>query len=132
MLEPAEFFGWISALAEHRPTFFSVFHASVTPRNLWPLLAEMEVPRPPQALDAPPFLEPLRSTAQSGEAEDAAEPEEPPLVVTVQVSDTVWTLCERYGCTREQFWEWNGYLWDERGWPRDANYLQPGWRVRVR
>ena len=60
------------------------------------------------------------------------EPEEPPLIITVQVSDTVWTLCERYGCTREQFWEWNGYLWDERGWPRDANYLQPGWRVRVR
>ena len=130
-LSPAEFSRWVAALAEHRPTFFSLFHASATPRNLWPLLAEIEVPRPPQPTETSPLLEPLRSAAQP-EMESPAEPEEPPLVVTVQVSDTVWTLCERYGCTREQFWEWNGYLWDERGWPRDANYLQPGWRVRVR
>jgi len=30
-----------------------------------------------------------------------------------------------------QFWEWNGHLWDEQGLPRDANYMQAGWRVRV-
>jgi len=131
-LTPAEFSKWTLALLEHRPPFFSVFHAATTSRDLWPLLAEVEVPRPPQATEMSPLLEPLRPTDRLDGEEPPVEPEEPPLIITVQVSDTVWTLCERYGCTREQFWEWNGYLWDERGWPRDANYLQPGWRVRVR
>lgn len=130
-LTPTEFAGWITALAEHHPTFFSIFHAAATPRDLWPLIADVSVPRPPHPPTTAPLLEPGLPTHPEA-PEEAAEPTGEPLIVTVGVSDTVWTLCEQYGCTREQFWEWNGHLWDERGWPRDANYLQPGWRIRVR
>jgi hypothetical protein len=49
----------------------------------------------------------------------------------VTVNDSVWSLCERYSITRDQFWEWNGHMWDERGLPRDGLYMQEGWRVRV-
>ncbi|HHS96973.1 MAG TPA: LysM domain-containing protein [Chloroflexi bacterium] len=129
-LTPTEFSRWTAALAEHRPTFFSVFHVAATPRDVWPLLSELEVPRPPQPIELPSLLEPARPAAQPEEKGPTDKPA--PLLITVQVSDTVRSLCEQYGCTKEQFWEWNGYLWDERGWPRDANYLQPGWRVRVR
>ncbi|HIQ02588.1 MAG TPA: LysM domain-containing protein, partial [Anaerolineales bacterium] len=63
------------------------------------------------------------------------EPEEPvippPVYHVVTVNDTVWGICERYGITRPQFWEWNGHLWDERSLPRDPVYIQEGWRVRV-
>jgi len=130
-LAPTEFARWLTALSEHRPTFFSIFHAGATDRDLWPLLAEVRVPRPPRSASVAPLLEPASSTAQEAALDSSAEPARQPVIVTVQVSDTVWSLCEKYGCTRAQFWEWNGYLWDERGWPRDANYLQPGWRVRV-
>jgi hypothetical protein len=51
--------------------------------------------------------------------------------VTVKTSDTVWGLINRYGLGKDQFWRWNAHLWDSRGLPRDADYLQEGWRVRV-
>jgi len=88
-LTPAEFSKWTLALLEHRPPFFSVFHAATTSRDLWPLLAEVEVPRPPQATEMSPLLEPLRPTDRLDGEEPPVEPEEPPLIITVQVSDTV-------------------------------------------
>jgi hypothetical protein len=49
----------------------------------------------------------------------------------VTVNDSVGGICREYGISRAQFWEWNGHLWDELGMPRDALYLQEGWRIRV-
>ena len=32
----------------------------------------------------------------------------------------------------EKFWAWTAHLWESRGLPRDPDYLQEGWRVRVK
>ncbi len=130
-LTPEEFILWANALAEHRPTFFSIYRAGVTDRDLWPVLAALTVPQPP----APSVEGPtgLSEPAPPGTPTPTPPSEliEQPVYVIVQPNDTVWMLCQEHGCTRAQFWEWNGHLWDERGLPRDANYLQAGWRVRV-
>lgn len=129
-LTPEEFSVWVEALAEHHPPFLSIFHAAATDRALWPVLARLHLPGPPRAAAPQPLiLSPVLLEAAAPSA--VTEPAEQPLIVTVEIGDTVWSLCEKYGCSRAQFWEWNGYLWDERGWPRDANYLQAGWRVRL-
>ncbi len=130
-LTPEEFIPWANALAEHNPTFFSVYRAAVTNRDLWPILAALVVPRPPE-----PAVEAPAATSEPASSETAAPapspgPVEQPVYVAVQPDDSIWMLCREHGCTTAQFWEWNGRLWDERGLPRDANYLQVGWRVRI-
>nr|HID14898.1 LysM domain-containing protein [Anaerolineae bacterium] len=132
-LTPEEFIPWANALAEHNPTFFSFYRAAVTNRDLWPILAALAVPQPPEPespVEKPtgPSEPALLKTAASAFSLEAVEQ---PVYVTVQPDDTIWMLCQKHGCTRAQFWEWNWHLWDERGLPRDANYLQAGWRVRI-
>jgi len=55
-----------------------------------------------------------------------------PIYITVRTSDSVWGIISRHGISREQFWAWNAHLWDSRGLPRDPDYLQEGWRLRVK
>ena len=55
-----------------------------------------------------------------------------PVYYTVAPSDTVWGIITRHGLTRENFWVWNAHLWESRGLPRDPDYLQAGWRIRVK
>lgn len=130
-LTPDEFAHWADALTRHKPTFFSVFRAAVTNPDLWPILAGLALSQPPEAITAKPVELPepvpleMLTSAPSPELEGQA------VYITIQPDDEVWRLCQDHGCTRAQFWEWNGHLWDERGMPRDPDYMQAGWRVRV-
>jgi transposase-like protein len=64
--------------------------------------------------------------------EPTAEEKSPqPVYYVATIDDTVWGICRRHDITQAQFWQWNGYLWDEMGMPRDTLYLQEGWRLRV-
>ena len=102
----------------------------------------VEAPPPPVDPEPPPLPEPFLSL--ESEPEPEPEPVPPPrpeprpevapstaVYHEVTVNDTVWGICRQYGINRDQFWKWNGYLWDEVGMPRDTLYLQDGWRVRV-
>ncbi|MFP4343955.1 MAG: LysM peptidoglycan-binding domain-containing protein [Anaerolineales bacterium] len=110
---------WVETIVQHGVDFFSVYHAAVTEKALWPILQAANVA--------------CRVEAPQGDTEltepGVAVPQ--PVYVTVKTSDTVWGLINRYGLGKEQFWRWNAHLWDSRGLPRDADYLQEGWRVRV-
>lgn len=137
-LTPQEFLEWAQVLADRDPPFYSIYRAGVTGRDLWPILAALgEGAPPPQPTPsveepAPPSTEPVPPPEPPTEEVEKPEGEPPPPVYhVVTVNDTVWTICDRYNLPREQFWEWNGHLWDERGLPRDPVYLQEGWRVRV-
>ncbi len=145
-LTAREFLEWVEALAAHDPPFFSVHRAMTTDRELWPILASVGEPLVPSPVPAPAPPIPAAEVVQDAkppmpEAEPALppapepEPEAPPspsaVYHTITVNDTVWTICMKYGISRDQFWEWNGHLWDEHGLPRDTLYLQEGWRVRV-
>lgn len=130
LLSSQEFLDWAETLAEQSPPFYSIYRAGTTGRELWPILAALgevgPVPQPATQVAGPAVVE----AAPPAEAEP--EPESPPPVYhVVTVDDTVWGICDRYDLPREQFWAWNGHLWDERGLPRDDLYLQEGWRVRV-
>ncbi|HEC33160.1 MAG TPA: LysM domain-containing protein [Chloroflexi bacterium] len=133
-LNAQEFLEWAQALAAHSPSFFSVYRAGTTDRELWPILAALgevpptSVPQPPPA-EPEPALPPAEPLPLKPKVEPPAAP--PPVYHVVTVNDTIWSLCKRHGITRAQFWEWNGHLWDERGLPRDPVYMQEGWRVRV-
>lgn len=138
-LTPGEFAHWARVLAEHAPPFFSVFRASVTKRDFWPSLADLAVVQPPVTAQPPvivaaepvalPEPEPLETTVSDPSLESEGEDV---VYIVVQADDVVWKLRQEYDCTRKQFWEWNGYLWDEQGLPRDPDYMQVGWRVRLR
>lgn len=150
-LTPEEFTHWTDVLAEHGPTFFSIFHAAMTNRDLWPILARLAVPQPPEPAIVEPLLLPKLAMPQPPEAvvekpspppEPASLEEIPPptpsselaedaIYVTVQLDDTISILCQKHGCTWSQFWKWNRHLWDERSLSRDPDYMQVGWRVRV-
>jgi hypothetical protein len=161
-LTPPEFLEWVQLLANYGPPFFSIYHAAMTGRDLWPILAAL-VEGPPEAQTSPdvepePFELPAMTMAPvssleatqampTGDLQDELhrrpEPAAPAAVEKAQagepgavyhdvtVNDSVWGICTKYGISRDQFWEWNGHLWDEMGMPRDILYLQDGWRVRV-
>lgn len=129
-LPPEQFLLWANALSEHRPTFFSVYQAATTHRDLWPILAAMQVPEPPP--EKPPPAEALTVAAPPTSPRHPPSSAEQAVYVVVGRDDTFWGLCDKYGCTKEQFWRWNGHLWDVHGLPRDPNYMQDGWRVRVK
>ncbi|MBN1178546.1 MAG: hypothetical protein JXD18_05005 [Anaerolineae bacterium] len=90
-----------------------------------PSVQAVREPRPAVPQPAPKPRPAPRSTKESAPAEHAG------VYHDVTVNDTVWSLCKQYAISRAQFWDWNGYLWDETGKPRDILYLQEGWRVRV-
>lgn len=149
-LSGQEFLEWAQALAAHDPPFYSIYRAETTPRELWPILAALgvspspvlvtppEVAEPePVAIPAPSPIETQPTPVAPAEV-PATQPvveedtcESPPVYHIVTVNDSVWSLCARCGLSRAQFWEWNGHLWDERGLPRDALYMQEGWRLRI-
>ncbi|MBP8863384.1 MAG: LysM peptidoglycan-binding domain-containing protein [Anaerolineae bacterium] len=116
---PEDLIPWVEAVMRHGVDFFSVYHAALAEKALWPILQTATLRCQPAAVSV-------------------ATPEEPgvilpqPVYITVSANDTVWGIISRHGLSRTQFWEWNGHLWDSRGLPRDADYLQAGWRVRVK
>jgi len=116
---PEAFIPWVESIAQRGEDFFSVYHAAGLERAFWPLLATIGQGQEESA--------PVPAVPEAGKA-----PVAQPVFIVVQPQDSVSALVARYGITREQFWEWNGYLWDERGMPRDPDYMQAGWRVRVR
>ena len=148
------FLEWAQALSAHAPSFFSIFRAKTTPRDLWSVLSAMGEEAPPQPVPpprptrrprvapkfSPPVPEPAPSLAREPAPQPPLTPElemelgpvgPPPEYHLVTVNDTIRSLCERNGVSRDQFWEWNGHLWDDKGLPRDSLYMQEGWRVRV-
>jgi hypothetical protein len=137
-LSVQEFLGWVEALASYAPSFYSIYRAGTTDRELWPLLAALgeSVPVPahvpePRPADVRPAPQPESPSVADPDLTDETESASPPVYRVVTVNDTLRGLCRQYDITPEQFWKWNGHLWDERGMPRDALYLQEGWRVRV-
>ena len=103
----------------HGVDFFSVYHAAIAEKALWPILQTVSVR--------------CQATAVSVTApEDPTAIVPQPVYITVNANDTVWGIISRHGLTRNKFWEWNGHLWDSRGMPRDPDYLQAGWRIRVK
>jgi hypothetical protein len=100
---------WLSVLAAHRPTFLSLYRAASIPEEAWPLLAETRTAHPGER------------PAEGPEGDYA----------TVRPGETVSSLCLRHRCSAQQFWAWNGHLWDALGQRRDPGLLEQGWVVRV-
>ncbi|MBN2003373.1 MAG: LysM peptidoglycan-binding domain-containing protein [Anaerolineae bacterium] len=122
MLLPEEFIPWIESIARHGMDFFSVYHADNTEKALWPMIESVNVAcmeTGGHAAVAEPVVESVVPVAQ-------------PIYITVATSDTVWGVIARYGLSKQQFWTWNAHLWDSRGLPRDPDYLQEGWRLRIK
>ncbi len=116
---PEMFIPWIEGIIRHGIDFFSVDHAAVTEKVLWPLIQSIGVP-----MEAAPAFSEIADESGAYLAQ--------PVYVTVTSRDTVWGLINRYGLTKEKFWEWNGHLWESRGLPKDPDYLQEGWRIRIK
>ncbi len=118
---PEELIPWTEAVIRHGVDFFSVYHAALAEKACWPILQAANLPcmKAETQLAAETVVEPGLMIAQ-------------PVYVTVIAGDTVGGLIGRHGLKRTLFWEWNGHLWDSRGLPRDSDYLQEGWRVRVK
>jgi hypothetical protein len=123
---PERFIPWVEGVARHGTDFFSIFHAADTEKALWPMLQAINIA----------CLE-TDGRVPIHDADDVSAAMNPtmiaqPVYVTVRASDTVWGLISRHSLNREQFWVWNAHLWESRGLPRDPDYLQAGWRVRVK
>ncbi len=118
---PEALIPWVEAILEHGTDFYSVYHAAETEKACWPILQAANVSCESERPPADDEDEPVSS---------ASVPQ--PEYVTATANDTVWVLINRHGMTKEQFWRWNGHLWDSRGLPRDSDYLRAGWRVRVK
>lgn len=122
---PEAFIPWIEGIARHGVDFFSVYHAADAEKALWPMLQAVNVGcletdgRAPISDVEPRMANGLTAVSQ-------------PVYIVASASDTVWGLISRHGLNREQFWTWNAHLWDSRGLPRDPDYLQAGWRIRVK
>jgi hypothetical protein len=123
---PETFIPWVEGVARHGTDFFSVFHAAEIEKALWPMLQAINI----ACLETDGRVPVRGNDALSASMGSAAMAQ--PIYVTVRPSDTVWGLISRHSLKREQFWAWNAHLWDSRGLPRDPDYLQAGWRVRVK
>ncbi|MCD4738084.1 MAG: hypothetical protein K8R89_02340 [Anaerolineae bacterium] len=110
---------WGESVMQHGVDFFSVYHAATTEKALWPILQSVATACQPEAEPRVERLVAGRTVPQ-------------PEYVTATANDTVWGLIDHHAMQREWFWMWNGHLWDSRGLPRDPDYLQAGWRVRVK
>lgn len=118
---PETFIDWVDNVARHGVDFFSVYHATIAVKALWPMLKAVNIP----------CLETAGRTPAEEPPEDASVLPQP-VYITAKTSDTVWGIITRHGLKKEQFWAWNAHLWDSRGLPRDPDYLQEGWRIRVK
>lgn len=118
---PEALIPWVEAIIDHGVDFFSVHHAAVTEKACWPIL---------QAANVACEVEKPSVASEDQPVSSATVPQ--PEYVTATANDTLWGLVNRYGMTKEQFWRWNGHLWDSRGLPRDSDYLRAGWRIRVK
>ncbi len=125
-LLPERFIPWIEAIARHGVDFFSVYHAARAEKVLWPMLQAVNIPCMETGGRAPIQEESMVSLGQG----IASIPQ--PVYITASTSDTVWGIISRHGIQREQFWTWNAHLWESRGLTRDPDYLQGGWRLRVK
>jgi hypothetical protein len=121
-LLPEEFIPWTEAVARHGLDFFSVYHAAAVEKALWPMLASVNIP----CMETGERV----AVAQSDLVSNPVIPQ--PVYITASASDSVWGIISRHGLTKQQFWAWNAHLWDSRGLPRDPDYLQAGWRLRVK
>lgn len=121
-LLPEELIPWVEGMTRHGVDFFSVYHAANAEKALWPLLESINV----QCVEAAEQA----VVSESEEMGMAAIPQ--PVYYTVTASDTVWGIIIRHSLTRDKFWAWNAHLWESRGLPRDSDYLQAGWRIRVK
>ncbi len=124
---PEEFIPWVEGVARHGANFFSVYAATDTERALWPMLQAVNVACM-ETDGRNPVQDKVMSVSTSAGVTTVAQP----VYITVKTSDTVWGIISRHGLKRDQFWTWNGQLWDSRGLPRDPDYLQEGWRLRVK
>lgn len=122
LLLPEAFIPWVEGVTRHGIDFFSVYHAASTEKALWAMLEAVNVAcmetDERAAVGEPTAVESV-TIAQ-------------PVYITVSASDTVWGIIGRHGITKQQFWAWNAHLWDSRGLPRDPDYLQEGWRLRIK
>jgi hypothetical protein len=120
---PEEFIPWVEGITRHGVDFFSVFHAANTEKALWPMFKAINLSCQERATD-------IASENQSKITSNVSFPQ--PVFIVAKAGDTVWGIITRYGLTKETFWTWNAHLWDDRGLPRDPDYLQEGWRFRVK
>ncbi|MGC9399427.1 MAG: LysM peptidoglycan-binding domain-containing protein [Anaerolineae bacterium] len=119
---PEHLIPWVENLVEHGVDAFSVYHAAITEKACWPILQAAGISCEEEEV-------PL-SSAEGHPTSTTTIPQ--PEYVTVTANDTLWGVINRYGMTKEQFWKWNGHLWDSRGLPRDPDYMRAGWRLRVK
>jgi len=119
---PETFIPWLEGIAQHGIDFFSVFHAANTESALWPMLDAVNISCQETA-ERPTVVE-------ASTIGNVAVPQ--PVYITVSTSNTVWGIISRHGLNKQQFWTWNAHLWDSRNLPRDPDYLQEGWRIRVK
>jgi hypothetical protein len=126
-LLPEAFIPWVEGIARHGVDFFSIFNTADTEKVVWPML---------QAINVACLETGGRAAISGGDGQvsrdlnSGAVPQ--PVYITVKTSDTVWGIISRHNLKRDQFWAWNAHLWDSRGLPRDPDYLQEGWRLRVK
>lgn len=124
-LLPEDFIPWVEGIARHGVDFFSIYHAASTEKVLWPMLQAVNV-----ACLETDGRAPLPDDGASIAVSVGSVPQ--PVYITAKASDTVWGIISRHNLKREQFWVWNAHLWESRGLPRDPDYLQEGWRIRVK
>jgi len=133
--------GESASLIVCRPAQPSVESAAPPISEPLPPLAVAPAPPPADTAPAPRVeppptlssLEPTQPVAPLAPPSRKPTPVEPETIYhVVTVNDSVWSICQKHNLPRSQFWAWNGHLWDEHGLPRDALYLQEGWRVRVK
>ena len=120
---PEEFIPWIESITRHGVDFFSVFHSANTEKAFWPMLKTVKITCSESTISASSFDD---SGAQNGIGLSQ------PVFVVVKAGDTVWGFITRHGLTKSTFWKWNAHHWDDRGLPRDPDYLQAGWRIRIK
>ncbi len=114
-----EFSRWVDSIAQHGVDFFSIYHAANTQKALWSMINAVELTCRKEV-----------PSAQLGNQKLGTHPQ--PVYIVSKTSDTVWGIITRHGLTKEQFWTWNAHLWEDRGLPRDPDYMQEGWRMRVK
>ena len=119
-LLPEAIIPWMQAVGEHGVDFFSLFDAASAVKAMWPIVQAVKLPC--ETLTHGPEVE----------EKDGNILVTQPVYIVVKPNDTVWSIIDRYGMSRQQFWEWNAHLWESRSLPRDPDYLQAGWRVRVK
>jgi hypothetical protein len=120
---PEQFIPWIEGITRHGVDFFSIYHTANTEKALWPMLKAVNL----TCQESQPSAMPAQA---QGDQSIIALPQ--PVFIVSKAGDTLWGIITRHGLTKEVFWTWNGHLWDDRGLPRDPDYLQEGWRIRVK